>query len=66
MGTLKRNTTLKKDKIQTEIGTYSIASLFNTGLKNVFLKSVRNIPSSQPDNTTSKTNSRKLGSVTIK
>lgn len=52
---LKKKHYSEEDKIQTEI-TYSIASLFNTGLKNVFLKSVRNIPSSQPDNTTSKTN----------
>ncbi|CAI4736286.1 AAC_collapsed_G0048020.mRNA.1.CDS.1 [Saccharomyces cerevisiae] len=42
------------------------ASLFNTGLKNVFLKSVRNIPSSQPDDPTSKTNSEKIGLITIK
>lgn len=32
----------------------------------MFLKSVRNIPSSQPDNTTSKTNSEKIGLITIK
>ncbi|CAI4772391.1 ALI_HP2_G0046690.mRNA.1.CDS.1 [Saccharomyces cerevisiae] len=64
-GTLKKKHYSEEDKIQTEI-TYSIASLFNTGLKNVFLKSVRNIPSSQPDNTTSKTNSEKIGLITIK
>lgn len=64
-GTPKKKHYSEEDKIQTEI-TYSISSVFNTGLKNVFFRRVRNTSPSQSDNTASRINSEKIGLITIK